>query len=182
MSYFSNLPFTAYEFNGAVDAAKDITVRSKFFTEYKNYVDLYSLYEISDGETVESLAYDYYKSSEFHWVIMLYNELHNSEFEWPLGVNQLYTYCQDKYGEYVNSIKHWVNQDGLISGEIKEFSAPWAPPDNPGVEGNLEYIPVTFYEYEEKLNDEKRIIKLLRIELLSEFVTQFKDSLNYGRL
>jgi hypothetical protein len=181
MSYFSNLPFTAYEFNGVVDAIKDITVRSKFFTEYKDYTDLYSLYEISDGETPESLAYDYYKSPEFYWVILIYNELHNIEFEWPLSVNQLNLYCQNKYGEYANTIKHWVNQDDLVSGEIKEFVSPWVPPVNPGVEGNLEYVPVTFYEYEEKLNDEKRIIKLLRIELLTEFVTQFKNSLSYVR-
>lgn len=181
MSYFSNLPHTTYEFNNVSDAVKDITVRSKFFTEYKNFIDLYSLYEISDGETVESLAYNYYKSPEFGWVILLFNELHSPEFQWPLGANQLNLYCEDKYGEYVNSIKHWVNQDDLVVGDIKEFTIPWVPPDNPGEEGNLEYIPVTFYEHEEQLNNEKRIIKLLRIELLSEFVTQFKNSLSYVR-
>jgi hypothetical protein len=178
MTYFSNLPYTSYELDGDTTIVKNILVRSKFISEYAPYTDLYELYAIDDGETVQSIANSYYGSSSYYWVIMMFNEFHDVNTEWPLNFVQFNKFVEDKYGVYRDSIMYWVNQDDLVCGEVKNFSSPWTPPENPGVPGNLEYTPVTFTEHEEKINNKKRIIKLMRVELLSDFVSQFRDSLN----
>jgi hypothetical protein len=178
MTYFSNLPYTTFELDGKTSIVKNTLVRSKFISEYAPYTDLYELYEIDDGETLESIANSYYGAATYHWVIMMFNEFHDMKTEWPMNFVEFNKFVEDKYGIYRDSIKHWVNQDNLVCGEVKEFSTPWTPPSNPGVEGNLEYIPVTFTEYEEQLNNKKRVIKLMRVELLAEFVSQFRESLN----
>jgi hypothetical protein len=41
--------------------------------------------------------------------------------------------------------------------------------------------PVTNYEYEERLNDEKRYIKILKPEYLSAVLSDFKSIMTYGR-
>jgi hypothetical protein len=70
-------------------------------------------------------------------------------------------------------------RDNNIIGEFKEFypGTAWATPTNPGV-GDPTVYPVSFIEWEGKLNDEKRKINILRPELLSEFVKQYEASIN----
>jgi hypothetical protein len=53
-------------------------------------------------------------------------------------------------------------------------------------EGNIievknDSVPVTNYEYEERLNDEKRSILILKPEYLSAFLGDFKSIMNYER-
>jgi hypothetical protein len=136
------------------------------------------MYEIQDGETVESMAYKIYNSADLHWVIMIFNDLYDVVEDWPRDSASFIAYCDEKYGIYKNSVKHWVDSSGNVSGETKVFSMPWVAPSNPGLPGNTEYVPITFSEYEADLNDKKRIIQILKPELLAEFIKQFKDSLN----
>jgi len=178
MSYFSNFNYTTFEFNSETSVVKDIFSRSKFISEYKPYTDLYDLYEIQDGETLESMAYKIYGSADLHWVLMIFNDLYDVVEDWPRSSAAINAYCEEKYGVYKDSIKHWVDLSGNVWGETKTFSVPWVAPSNPGVQGNEEYTPVTFTEYEAEINDKKRIIQILKPGLLSEFIKQFKDSLN----
>lgn len=178
MSYFSNFNYTTFEFDSEISVVKDIFSRSKFISEYKPYTDLYDLYEIQDGETIESMAYKIYNSADLYWVLMIFNDLYDVVEDWPRNSVSFIAYCEEKYGAYIDSIKHWVDSSGNVCGETKLFSDPWVAPSNPGEPGNTEYIPVTFTEYEADLNDKKRIIQILKPELLAEFIKQFKDSLN----
>ena len=111
---------------------------------------------------------------------MIFNEIHDLENEWPRDNYQLDVYCTQKYGTAKNSIMAWTDPNGNYVGEIKTFvkTLAWVPPSNPGAPGNSYYLPVTFAEYEEKLNEEKRLIKIMRPELLGEFTKQFQDKLN----
>ena len=180
MTYFVKFPYTTFEFAGTQSVVKDILRRARFISEYAPYSDLFEAYEISNGETVQSIANTYYGAATYHWIIMIFNEIHDLETEWPRDNYQLDVYCQDKYGDDKNSIMVWTDPDGNVVGEVKTFvkDLTWIPPNNPGVPGNTYYTPMTFEEYETKLNDKKRIIKIMRPELLGEFVQQFRDKLN----
>ena len=189
MSYFSYIPNTTYIFDGKTVIVKDICKRSRFISEYKPYSDLYDEYTITDSDTLESLALRFYNSAKYHWVIALFNELHDLDSEFPLNQVAFDNYVNKKY-EYVDEdnlpqtnlykTKYYVDSNQTIVGEIKEYkySAEYSAPGNPGVDDNQEYTPVTFYEYENSLNEAKRKIYILRPELLSEFVTQFERSMN----
>jgi hypothetical protein len=175
MSYFSKFPKFVYEQGGLKSVAQDILVRSAFLSEYKNKRNLFTNYMIIDGETSQSLAKRFYDSPKYHWVITLFNELHNPYFEWPLDSFVLRSYVEEKYGIDTMFVMRHNEKDGEIVGEIKEWSKdiPWVPPPQLS-----DAIPISFYDYEEMLNDEKRTISIMRKELLGEFLKQFEASLN----
>jgi hypothetical protein len=179
MSYFAKLPNTLYEFNGDRFYVKDILTRNKFSSEYNTLKDLSTTYYVVDGDTLQSIALNVYGSASLHWVILLFNEIHDFRYEFPLSVIELNEYCDRKYGNALYLVKHWV-YNGNIVGEIKEFidSESWIPPENPQPDNN-NCIPVSFFEYESSLNEAKRNIKLLRPELLPDFIKQF--SLLYNK-
>lgn len=175
MSYFQQFPLINYELNGQQYPMKDIFRQAGFITEYKPLSDLYESYTIIDGETPHMISERFYGSAEYFWVILVFNNIQNLYFDWPLTSHALELFCQEKYGEHWLEVKHYEN-DGFVVGEYKDFHENWTPPIMPSQSGLL--YPVTFYEYESKVNDEKRRIEILRPELLSEFVTQFKKAIN----
>lgn len=182
MSYFKYIPFGTYEFDSKISSVKDICKRSMFISEHHPYTDLYDRYEIKDNENIQTIAKKFYESPSYHWIIALINEIHNLQFDWPLNQMQLDNYVHDTYGEDYIKIKHWVNSSGIICGEIKEYTLGYVNPPNPGVEGNQEYTMITFEEYESMVNDKKRVIFILKPELLGDFVKQFSDSFDNRKI
>lgn len=174
MTYFSNFPNIAYEFNSKISVVKDILRRATFTSEYKPYTDLYTPYTILEGETPQSVADFFYGSPSFHWVVLIFNEIHNPYFDWPLDQLSVDKLCTEKYGDNVFVTKHY-ELNGSVVGEVKDFSPDfvWVPPSSVGLA-----VPITFYEYEHRINDEKRYIQIMRPELLSEFVQQFEVAIN----
>ena len=174
MSYFEKFPLLVYEFNSKSVVVRDILCRASFLSEHKPLTDLYTKYNILDGETPQSLALKFYGSTFYHWVI-LFNEIHDPHFDWPMDIVNLESVCIDKYGQdTMYMTKHWVRDD-IVIGEIKEFvkGIPWIPPENPGLA-----TAVSFYDYEQELNDTRRIISIMRPELLGDFVNQFTEAVN----
>jgi hypothetical protein len=174
MSYFENFPLTSYELGGTDYLARNILLRSIFISEYRPYTDLFTPHTILDGETPQSLAKSIYGSQFYHWVILVTNEIHNPYFDWPLEQLDLERVCEQKYGTAMYVTRHYEH-NGLVVGEVKVFkdAASWVPPTFSGLAE-----AVSFYDYEQELNDQKRYITILRPELLGEFVKQFGDSLN----
>jgi hypothetical protein len=180
MTYFANFPYTTFELGGSQSVVKDILLRARFISEYAPYSDLFEVYEISNGESPQTIALNYYGAATYHWVIMIFNEIHDLEEEWPRDNYRLDVYCDIKYGSDKNAIAYWTDPDGNICGEVKSYvkGLTWVPPSNPGAPGNSYYMPITFANYEEIQNEKKRIIKVMRPELLGDFVKQFNDALN----
>lgn len=179
MSYFEKFPFTQYNYKGDSIRIRDFFRRSAFITEYKPLTDLYQSYIIKEGETAHYVAEKFYGSQLYHWVVLIFNEIHDQQFDWPLNQVSLENMCKDRYGDVVMYQTRHYERGGNVIGEVKEFSSTvtWVPPTNPGPLDPLVY-PVSFIEYETLLNDAKRQIKILRPELLSEFVKQYEASIN----
>lgn len=175
MSYFSKFPLITYELNNNESVVKDILRRCTFISEYKPYSDLYTQYTIHEGDTPQSLAIKFYKSPYYHWVILMFNEIHNVYFDWPLDQFTLEEMCRKRYGvSNMYKTKHY-EVDGIVVGEVKEFSedVEWVEPVFTGLA-----TAVSFYDYEIQLNEAKRNIAILRPELLASFVNQFESSIN----
>lgn len=179
MSYFKNFPKTVFEINGKEYIVKDIFRRAMFISEYKPYSDLYTTYTISDGETPQMLAHNIYGSVDFDWVILVFNEIHNPYFDWPLRQYELDSFVKNKYGETTMNMVKYYTRNGLVIGESKDWVSgeTWIPPTNPGPQDPTVY-PVTFIEYETELNEARRTIHILRPELLGDFTSQFTTAIN----
>lgn len=87
MSYFRHMPVTFYrgDASGQYVSALDISVRAKIVDYVKNSAGTVVDYNIRDGERPEHLAHRVYGNPEYHWVNLLYNEIHDPFFEWPMS-------------------------------------------------------------------------------------------------
>ena len=180
--YFSFLPLTTYELSGSTNVVRDILRRSAVVVGSKQYSDIYTPYTIKDGDIPESVAFDVYGSASYHWVILQFNEIHDYYFDWPMTDSELLEFCNTKYpGTFGDSATpnmykiYYFEKNGIITGGITEFIdiASWVSPTT----SDETAVPVTFYDYESSLNEKKRVIKLLRPELLADYVRMYKTTL-----
>jgi len=104
MPYFTYFPSISY-INDPTDftkviTVKDITVRAKINEYFKNSALTSLPYEIQDGERPETLSHRIYDRTDLHWTILMFNEIHDPIFEWPLSSAELESKLQAKYKGY----------------------------------------------------------------------------------
>ena len=163
--YFKEFPQFAYDFEiggkTKVLLLTDITRNVRFRKEVLSNIELYDEYDVQDGETPEIIAEKVYGNANYHWVIMLLNERYDYIADFPLTYPQLVSYVQDKYGvgnEYAPH--HYENERGFIVDEYY-----------------LNKVTVSNIQYEERINESKRRIKLVAPQLIDRVMKQFKDIL-----
>ena len=163
--YFKDFPQFAYDFEiggkTKVLLLTDITRNVRFRKEILGNIELFDEYDIQDGETPEIIAEKVYGNPNYHWVIMLVNERYDYIADFPLAYPQLLRYVEDKYGvgnEY--DTHHFVNERGYIVDQYY-----------------IGKLSVSNIEHEERINEEKRRIKLISPQLIDRVMKQFKDIL-----
>lgn len=99
MGYFNFLPNFAYrdQVTGRVILVKNILSRGKILDLVKEQGSVSLEYFIEDEEKPETLAHRIYGRSDYHWLILLYNEIIDPYFTWPLSVNEFETHMKDNY-------------------------------------------------------------------------------------
>jgi hypothetical protein len=163
--YFKDFPQFAYDFEiggkTKVLLLTDITRNVRFRKEILSNIELFDEYDIQDGETPEIIAEKVYGNPNYHWVIMLVNERYDYIADFPMPYPQLFQYVQDKYGvgnEY--DTHHFVNERGYIVDQYY-----------------VGKLAVSNIDHEERINEEKRRIKLISPQLIDRVMKQFKDIL-----
>ena len=128
MSYFSYFPLTSVVLDkDAVDIrqARNILVRAKFSEYLKSREGLYETYQIKDGERPDTLAYKLYGRSDLHWVILLFNEILDPYYEWPMSYAELDQYIAYKYpGKAVYVDDTFLYADGVKKNQRIAASEP----------------------------------------------------------
>jgi hypothetical protein len=172
MTYFSRFPLEVYDFSEFGEDKKEILVSDiitnvRVRTELLQNIVYYNEYDIREGETPEIISEKFYGTPLLHWAIMLINERYDYLQDFPLSLVNLEAYINDKYGvanidnihHYQDSTGQWVNSDYI----------------NPA--GIADAIPITNYEYEVTLNEDKRRIKIVPPEIMSEVLRKFREIL-----
>jgi hypothetical protein len=91
--YFDKLGTTTYNDRTIPDIFKRIIITNN--VERSN---LFEKYSIMEGETPESLSFNYYGSVNFYWTILLINSIKSRYFDWPMGSQELDQYVNSVYG------------------------------------------------------------------------------------
>ena len=138
----------------------DISRNIRFRKEVLANITSYDLYDIVDGETPEIIAEKIYGSAEYHWIIMLANDMYDYRADFPLTQLQLEKYVDDKYGDDADATRHYVDENGFV-----------VMPDVSGA------VSVSNRQYEEQVNESKRRIKIISKELISIVLKNFKEQL-----
>lgn len=159
--YYDNFSTIYYEFiiNGkpVLKTVKDITTNVRIRKEILSQITLYDEYDIQEGDTPDIIAAKYYGSSEYHWIVMLANERFNYLEDFPLSYHMFEMHVNDKYGDQVYATHHYENANKLTVNS-----------NYPGA-----YL-VSNYEYEERLNEKKRRIKLISPSMLATILSNYK--------
>ena len=160
MSYFTYFPTTAYDVRGdknklRIDRITNVLVRARKKLEITN-AGLFEQYFIADSDRADTLAYQFYKDSTLHWLIMYANYMTNPYYDWPLPYFDLQKFVAKKYTN-INGIHHYEDADNYVVDSTASGATA-----------------VTNFLHEETLNDEKRTINIIRAEYIPQILEEFK--------
>lgn len=161
MAYFNRFPEIFYNFNvkgkDTLFILRDITVNFRILRKALENVTLYDEYDIVDGETPEMVSEKVYDNPNYHWAIMIANQRFDYVNDWVLPYDRLEQYCKDKYGEEaVFYTHHYEDADGYVVNDDYPMATP-----------------ISNLEYESRINESKRRIKIISKTLIQQLTDEF---------
>ena len=171
--FFNQFPLIEYNLsgvNGNTTTVTDIFRRVKVRSKLQNNITLFDKYDVHEGEKPEDVAYKIYGDADYFWVITLVNNIVNRFYDWPLDSFSFQQYINDKY----------TNPMGIHHYEITQISGKQSgngPADySHKIEVNSNQAgaqSVSNRDYEDRLQDEKRQIRVLSPQYLGAFEEEF---------
>ena len=176
MSYFSRFPLMAYDMAGnkQYKLLPNILRRVKLRAGVRSGSFLFDNYDVKDGERPEDIAFKWFGDAEYHWIILMTNNITDRYYQWPLSQPQFAEHLTDKYGA--------GSEDAVHHYEITQTSGRTSsngPNDySHMVECNSDETNPTIIsnrQYEQRKQDEYRQIRLLDKRYLTTFVNEFES-------
>lgn len=99
--YFKYIPQLAYETfddSNQYKFAQNIFIRVRATLAARMDGAVYYDYRVKDGEKPEDISYKYYGLPQYHWVVLLMNEMRDPHWQWPLDQRTFENYINMKYG------------------------------------------------------------------------------------
>ena len=156
--------------NGNFKLLPDILRRVKQRNAIKSGQFIFDTYDVKNGEKPEDIAYKWFGDAQLHWVILMTNDVTDRYYQWPMNDAQFEEFIADKYS----------NPDGIHHYEVTKDSGRTTgqgPNDYSHlVEVNSDTdnaISISNREYEERIQDKNRSIRLLNQRFLSDFLEEF---------
>jgi len=167
---------------------KNVFRRVKLRDDLYNNFTVFNKYEIPEGARPDNVAEELYESSNLDWVVLIVAGILNVRNEWPLSNRDLYNYTNNKYGESLNSNRFFETTEVkdssgrliLPKGKAVDSNFTVPNPTNPSATLNP-VVGISNYEYETRLNDEKRNINVLRKEYISQFLEDMREIMTYTK-
>ena len=171
--YFEQFPLMIYDIKGNENykLVPDIFRRVKARTKIKNNLTLLDKYDVADGERPEHVAYKVYGDTDLFWVVCIMNNIENVYYDWPLSNLQFENFVKDKYDEpeaihHYEKIQSSGKQIGDGPGDYSQMIECNSIDEGSG--------PVSNAEYERRIQDKKRQIRVLAPQYLDLFIKEFK--------
>jgi len=201
-NYFSQIPDFKYVSRlpdaklGDYFVVKNFFKRGKLREDIIQNVTVFEKYEVKGNDRPDNVAFDFYGDSSLDWVVLLSNNILNIQTEWPLDQNDFDNFLVEKYGDYntlYDGIHHYESLEIKNSQGVVMFPAGLhiQSPYNftyfdPGLENGVTVTtdiasPVTNYQYEDKLEDKKRNIFLLKPRYLNIIKDDLEELMLYKK-
>ena len=202
-NYFRRLPNLDYpsllknrESNTDFVETKNLFRRAKVREDlFSNFMQ-FDKYKIIGDERPDNVAEKVYGSSDLDWVVLMSNNIIDINNEWPLTQFQLNSFLRNKYTpQELVSIHHYETLElrdsknqlilpaGIVVDEnfnLEYLSGGQIKSTNSLVDGRP-VKAVTFFDYENDLNDKKRNINVLKQEFLGIFIKDFERIMKYDK-
>ena len=175
MSYFNRFPLMIYDMknDGNYKLLPDILRRVKQRSAIKSGQFIFDTYDVVDGEKPEDVAFKWFGDAGLHWVILMTNNVTDRYYEWPMTQPQFQEFIEDKYGlASIDSIHHYeITQTSGRTSSNGPNDYSHLVECNSDEDGA---VAVTNRQYEQRLQDKSRSIRLLDTKYISQFVEEFE--------
>ena len=199
-SYFRQVPKFDYVSRNADEKnisdyieVKNLFKRGKLREDIFGNLSFFTKYSIIGDERPDNVAYNAYGEETLDWVVLLSNNILNIQTEWPMTQQVFDRFVLSKYGDYntlYNGVHHYESR------EILNYIGNIVIPKGLEVDQNysVSYYdfsteqdvtvtniaqPVTNYEYENKIQEDKRNIFILKPLYLNVVFNDIEDIMTY---
>ena len=198
-NYFRNIPDFEYinrtkdgQFISNYTQVKNFFKKGKIREDLFQDLTVFEKYNVKGDDRPDNVANEIYGDPNLDWVVLLSNNIINVQNEWPLSQVSFETYVLDKYGtlEKLDEIHHYE------SNEVKDLNGVIIFPKGVRVSAaqSVSYYEqlseevitvnpiskaVTNYEYEQKINNDKRSIFLIKPIYLNVVFDDLEEMMEY---
>ena len=189
--YVSRLPDAKI---GDYFKVKNLFKRGKLLDDIFQDLTFFTKYQIKGDDRPDNVANEVYEDPTLDWIVLLSNNITNIQTEWPMLQNDFDRFLLDKYETYakLNEANHYETT------EIKNYEGATITPAGLTVASDYS---VTYYDsytgqevikqntatevtnlaYEEKIEDAKRNIFLLKKEYIGVVKDDMTNIMQYKK-
>ena len=199
-NYFSQLPDFEYV-NRLPDSrisdyipVKNIFMRGKLREDIFQNASVFTKYKVKGNDRPDNVAFEVYGDANLDWLVLTCNNILNVYEEWPMAQINFENYLLEKYETYdnINAAHHYETT------VVKNFSGVVIVPAGLEVDSNYSISfydkaiegmtivssPVTEisnYMYEERLQDDRRNIFILKQRFLNVVKDDLEEMMEYKK-
>ena len=173
---------------------KNLFKKGKLREDIFQDLTFFTKYEIVGNDRPDNVAFKEYNDSNLDWVVLQSNNIINIQTEWPLSQRDFDRYMLEKYSTYdnlYNGIHHYEtvetkNSKGVViipGGQQvpSDYSVTFYDDKLEQMITSSEKVTVTNYQYEEKIQESKRNIFLLKPDYLPVILDDMEDLMPYRK-
>lgn len=171
--YFETFPLMNYS-NDKITTKQvtDLFRRVKIKEKILDEASLYQEYDVPNGERPEDTSMKHFGDPQYHWVILMTNKGQDGFYDWPLDFRAFETFIKDKYAN-PDAIHHYEKAQSSGKTTSNDYSHLIEVNETePGA------MSVSNREYEERIQDTKRKIKLINPGFLPVLLEEFDNLMN----
>jgi len=168
-TYFSYFPKILYDAagNGNYKLVTNLLNRVQMKRGLKEVASIFDTISVQGEMSPEHVAEDYYGNQKYYWIVLLFNNVKDRFYDWPLPQQDFEKYVNDKYSN-PNAVHHYeIDQE---SGATSSFDNSHKVQVNSTVAGAT---AVTNYDYELRKQEDKSRIRLLKPDYIELVVEEF---------
>jgi hypothetical protein len=168
---------------------KNLFKRGKLREDIFGNLAFFEKYSIIGDERPDNVAFKFYGDATLDWVILLSNNILNIQDEWPMTQVLFDKVMLEKYESYENlysgthhfetkEVKNSLGVTIIPAGiQVDEFEYN----DNGEKVKRSNIIPITNYEFERRIEEEKRNIYILKSRYLNVVFNDMEDLMIYKK-
>ena len=199
--YFSNLPEFEYvnrtqrgRSEGDYSVVKNFFKRGKLREDIFQDLTFFTKYIVEGDDRPDTVASKVYDDPTLDWVVLMANNIINVQSEWPMSQADFHAYITNKYDEETlySGIHHYESREVKTTDNSIIIPAG----QRVGVAQSVSYyddalgqhvratdvaLPVTNYTHEERLNNDKRNIFVLKASYLNIVFDDLEEIMEYKK-
>ena len=199
--YFSNLPEFLYvnrtkegRSEGDYSAVVNLFKRAKLREDIFQDISFFSKYIVEGDDRPDNVAFKVYNDPDLDWVVLMSNNIVNVQSEWPMSQADFHAYITNKYDEETlySGIHHYESREVKTTDNSIIIPAG----QKVGVGQSVSYyddalgqhvratdvaLPVTNFTHEERLNNDKRNIFVLKASYLNIVFDDLEEIMEYKK-